>query len=69
MLGDFRKGFFGRLALEAPPTKAEVAVRKQAKNDEISARLRNQPVASTVVYGQEAIDKRQFQGAGEFEGW
>ena len=71
LLGDFRKGYLGRLALEAPPSRAEVLQRKQRAEELALAGSRTHAAAAelAVAYGQPAKEQRTFEGAGEFEGW
>lgn len=73
LLGDFRKGYLGNLALEAPPKHNAAHNRLPLKP---SARvITSGPLggggvdAADVVLGAAAKEAREFIGTGDFEGW
>jgi ribosome biogenesis GTPase A len=71
LLGDFRRGYFGGVALEGP--SAELATEAADRSDELTkmkTRRRSEGVdPNATPIGKAAMDARQFVGKGDFEGW
>lgn len=69
LLGDFRKGYLGNLALEAPPKHNAAHNRLPLKP---SGGVTFKPLEGGGVgdvLGAAAKEAREFIGTGDFEGW
>ncbi|KAG5191763.1 P-loop containing nucleoside triphosphate hydrolase protein [Tribonema minus] len=81
LLGDFRRGFFGAIALEAPPSLDETnslrlktkAAGARGDGDDSAMWQPAEPQAQqadAIAQATRAIqDQREYIGAGDFEGW
>lgn len=79
LLGDFRKGYLGQLALEAPPAPNaahnRLPLKPHAVEGGASGAATCSPAksaesrASGEGYGAAAKAAREFVGTGDFEGW
>ena len=85
LLGDFRKGFLGHLALEAPPSHnakhnrlpLKHSAEREGAGGPSSGTVRGgarrgggaDEALEDMVFGAAAKEAREFVGTGDFEGW